>query len=220
LAGYGIDRTAIAKIAFLGYAEPLLGVIPPGTRGHEDILEMYPYNPQKAKALLKEAGFTENNPLEYTIMTHGAYPPLPNVATIMKTQLEALGMVKVKVEVIDRPIVLKRLREHDLDQVVNMALPFIDVNARSYLLEAGPGSLNQANHTDMHVDAVFDTWRRTVDAQKQNDIGRELQRYLAENILMPAVTTRPTIQASRDTVQGYVYLRGMKVNFETTWLTK
>src|SRR5918996_1561871 len=169
LAGYGIDRKAIAKIAFLGYAEPLVGVIPPGTRGHGDISEMYPYNPQKAKALLKEAGFTENNPLEYSIMTHGAYPPLPTVATIMKTQLESLGMVKVNVEVIDRPIFLKRIREHDMDQVVNMALPFIDLNARSYPLEAGAGSLNQANHTDMHVDESFEKWRQTVDAQKQNE---------------------------------------------------
>jgi ABC-type transport system substrate-binding protein len=220
LTGYGIDRRAIAKIAFLGYAQPLLGVIPPGTRGYEDILEMYPYNPERAKALLKEAGFNENNPVEYTIMTHAAYPPLPTVATVMKTQLESLGMVKVKVEVVDRPIFLKRLREHDLDQVVNMALPFIDINARSYLLEAGEGSLNQANHTDMHVDALFDQWRQTVDMKRQNEIGRDIQRYLAEKMLMPVVTTRPTIQAAREGVKGYVYQRGMKVSFEGTWLTK
>jgi ABC-type transport system substrate-binding protein len=220
LAGYGIDRNAIAKIAFLGYAQPLLGIIPPGTRGHEDILEMYPYNPGRAKALLKEAGFDENHPLEYTLMTHAAYPPLPTVATIMKTELESLGMVRVNVEVVDRPIFLKRFREHDMDQVVNMALPFIDINARSYLLEAGEGSLNQANHTDMHVDEMFEQWRRTVDVKKQNEIGREIQRYMAEKMLMPVVTTRPTIQAARDTVQGYVYMRGMKVSFETTWLTK
>jgi len=220
IAGYGIDRNAIAKIAFLGLAEPLLGVIPPGTRGHQDILEMYPYDPKKAKALLKEAGIDESKPLEYSIMTHAAYPPLPNVATIMKTQLESLGAVKVNVEVIDRPIFLKRLREHEFDQVVNMALPFIDIGARSYLLEAGEGSLNQANHTDMHVDKLLDQWRRAVDVQKQNQIGWDLQRYIAENMLMPVVTTRPTIQAARDTVKGYQYMRGMKVNFETTWLTK
>jgi ABC-type transport system substrate-binding protein len=220
LTGYGIDRHAIAKIAFLGYAQPLLGVIPPGTRGHEDILEMYPYNPEKAKALLKEAGFDERHPLEYTIMTHAAYPPLPTVATVMKTQLESLGVVKVNVEVVDRPIFLKRLREHDMDQVANMALPFIDINARSYLLEAGDGSLNQANHTDMHVDELFEKWRQTVDAQKQNEIGKDIQRYMAEKMLMPVVTTRPTIQAARDMVKGYVYMRGLKVDFETTWLAR
>jgi ABC-type transport system substrate-binding protein len=220
LAGYGISRKAIAKIAFLGFAEPLVGVIPPGTRGHQDISEMYPYNPGKAMQLLEAAGITADNPLAYTIMTHAAYPPLPNVATVMKTQLESLGPVRVTVEMVDRPIFLKRLREHDFDQVVNMALPFIDINARSYLLEAGEGSLNQANHTDTHVDALFDKWRRTVNPAAQNLIGHELQRYIAEKMLMPVLTTRPTIQAARDSVKGYTYMRGLKVNFETTWLTR
>jgi len=220
IGGYGIDRAAIAKMAFLGFAQPLVGVIPPGTRGHEDINEMYPYAPERAKALLKEAGFDANNPVEYTLMTHGAYPPLPTVATVMKTQLESLGAVKVKVEVIDRPIFLKRIREHEFDQVVNMALPFIDINARSYLLEAGPGSLNQSNHTDRHVDALFEKWRREVDVKQQNAIGWDIERYMAAKMLMPVVTTRPTIQAARDSVKGYIYLRGMKVNFETTWLAK
>jgi ABC-type transport system substrate-binding protein len=220
LAGYGISRQAIAKIAFLGFAEPLVGVIPPGTRGHQDISEMYPYDPKKARQLLEAAGITANNPLEYTMMTHAAYPPLPNVATILKTQLESLGPVRVKVEVLDRPIFLKRLREHDFDQVVNMALPFIDVNARSYLLEAGEGSLNQANHTDQQVDALFDKWRRTVDPAVQNQVGHELQQYIAENMLMPVITTRPTIQAARDIVKGYTYMRGMKVSFESTWFMR
>jgi ABC-type transport system substrate-binding protein len=138
----------------------------------------------------------------------------------MKTQLESLGAVKLTVEVIDRPIFLKRIREHEFDQVANMALPFIDINARSYLLEAGPSSLNQSNHTDMHVDDLFEKWRRAVDTKMQNEIGWNIQRYMAEKMLMPVVTTRPTIQAARDTLKGYVYLRGMKVNFESAWLTK
>jgi ABC-type transport system substrate-binding protein len=121
---------------------------------------------------------------------------------------------------VDRPIFLKRLREHEMDQVVNMALPFIDLNARSYLLEAGAGSLNQANHTDMHVDELFEAWRQAVDTAKQNQMGKEIQRYIAQNMLMPVVTTRPTIQAARDGVNGYVYMRGLKVSFETTWLAK
>lgn len=220
LAGYGIDRGAIAKIAFLGLAQPLVGIIPPGTRGYQDILEMYPYDPQKARALLKEAGFDANKPLQYTIMTHAAYPPLPTVAAVIQTQLESLGAVKVKVELIDRPIFLRRVREHNFDQVVNMALPFVDIGARSYLLEAGPRSLNQANHTDMRVNELFDKWRHTVNPTMQNEVAWELQRYIAEHMLMPSVTTRPTVQAARDPVKGYVYLRGMKLSFETTWLTE
>src|SRR5919108_543255 len=106
--GYGIDRQSIAKTALLGQAQPLWSFVPPGGRDHIDFGEQYPYDPEKAKALLKEAGYDEKNPLRYTLMTHGAEPALPTIATIMKTQYAKLG-VEVTVEVIDRPIFLRRL---------------------------------------------------------------------------------------------------------------
>jgi ABC-type transport system substrate-binding protein len=35
-----------------------------------DLTEMYPYNPDKAKALLKEAGYDANHPLVFELMTN------------------------------------------------------------------------------------------------------------------------------------------------------
>ena len=74
LIGYGLNRPAIAKAAMLGYATPSISFVSPGARGHLDLSERYPHNPERARALLKEAGFDEKNPLRYTIMTHGAEP--------------------------------------------------------------------------------------------------------------------------------------------------
>ncbi|MGH8056677.1 MAG: ABC transporter substrate-binding protein, partial [Candidatus Entotheonellia bacterium] len=48
--GYGIDRQVIAKSALLGLVPPLLSFVPQGTLGHKDFLELYPYDPNKAKA--------------------------------------------------------------------------------------------------------------------------------------------------------------------------
>jgi ABC-type transport system substrate-binding protein len=69
----------------LGQAQPLWSFVPPGSRGHIDFGEQFPYDPEKVKALLKEAGFDQKNPLRYAIMTHGAKGALPTIATIMKT---------------------------------------------------------------------------------------------------------------------------------------
>jgi ABC-type transport system substrate-binding protein len=63
LLGYGIDQQAIAKTALLGLAEPLRSFVPSGSKGYIDFGELYPYNPGKARALLKEAGYDEPNPL-------------------------------------------------------------------------------------------------------------------------------------------------------------
>ena len=59
LAGYGIDRRAIAKAAPLGHGGPQRGFLPPGAKGFQDSSELYCMIRTKAKALLKEAGFDE-----------------------------------------------------------------------------------------------------------------------------------------------------------------
>jgi ABC-type transport system substrate-binding protein len=217
--GYGIDRRVIAKSALLGLVPPLLSFVPPGTLGHKDFLEMYPYNPEKAKALLKEAGFDEGNPLKYTLMTHGANPVLPTIATIIKTQLANSG-VEVNVEVLDRPVFLKRIREHDLDQTLTIGSHFVDPYARAYLMETTGGSLNIPNHSDTHVDVLIDKLRRSTDREEFLEVGYELQTYDAQRLIYPSVAADPYVQAARDYVKGYVFMRGLKVSFETTWLDK
>jgi ABC-type transport system substrate-binding protein len=47
----------------LGQAQPLWSFVPLGSRGRIDFGEQFPYDPKKAKALLKEAGFDQKNPL-------------------------------------------------------------------------------------------------------------------------------------------------------------
>jgi ABC-type transport system substrate-binding protein len=219
LMGYGIDRNPIAKTALLGYGNPLWSGIPEGSKDHVDFPEMYPYNPEKAKALLKEAGFDDKNPLKYTIMTHGAVPALPTIATIIKTQLAKIG-VDVTVEVLDRPIFLKRLTTtKEYDQVVNASSHIVDPFARSFVLDSRQGA-NVANHKDAELDARLDRLALAPTAEEFSQLGRELQEYMYKNMIYMSATSLPSLQAARDYVQGYVYERGFKVRFETTWLNK
>ena len=148
-------------------------------------------------------------------MTHAAEPSLPNIATIIKTQMAAIG-VAVTVEVIDRPIFLKRLlRDRDYDQVVNMALPFLDVGDRGFVLERG--GLNLPNHNDPKVDDMFDQWRRALDPEKQRTIAEEIQRYVADTAIYTAVCGNPIVNTHRSHVKGYTYMRGLLVMFERSW---
>jgi ABC-type transport system substrate-binding protein len=68
-----------------------------------DFGEQFPYDPEKAKALLNEIGFDQKEPLRYAITTQGVEAAFPTIATIMKTQYAKLG-VEVPVDVIDRSI--------------------------------------------------------------------------------------------------------------------
>jgi peptide/nickel transport system substrate-binding protein len=218
LLGYGIDRQAIAKTALLGVAQPLWSFVAPGSRGHIDFGDQFPYNPEKAKALLKEAGYDAKNPLRYTLMTHGAEAALPTAATIMKTQYAKLG-VEVTVEVIDRPIFLWRLtRDRNWDQLLNFSGGAFDTYALARLIDTRAGN-NTSNHQDKHVDALIDRLREAATEGAYLQAGYDLQRYVTENMLYQSVTSLPFTQAARTFVKGYGAFYAYN-RFETTWLDK
>ncbi|HXH13380.1 MAG TPA: ABC transporter substrate-binding protein [Alphaproteobacteria bacterium] len=86
LLGYGLDRQAIAKMAFLGLAQPLWSIVPPGATGYLELGDLFPYAPEEAKALLRDAGYGSIRPLRYTLTFPGANPLLATVAAIMQAQ--------------------------------------------------------------------------------------------------------------------------------------
>jgi hypothetical protein len=48
----------------------------------------------------------------------------------------------------------------------------------------------------------------------------DLQRYIAENMMIASIASVPFLQAARPHVKGYEHLHGFKIQFETTWLEK
>jgi ABC-type transport system substrate-binding protein len=219
LLGYGIDRQAIAKTALLGQAQPLWSFVPPGSRGHIDFGEQFPYDPEKAKALLKEAGFDQKNPLRYAIMTHAAEAALPTTATIMKTQYAKLG-VEVTVDVIDKPIFLRRLtRDRDWEQTVNLTGAALDPYTIARAIDTRAGN-NTINHDDTQVDVLIDRMKEAGTEEAFLQAGYDFQGYIAENMRTTSVTSLPFLQAARASVKGYEHLHGFKIRFETTWLDR
>jgi peptide/nickel transport system substrate-binding protein len=63
---HAIDRKAIIDGAMDGYGTPIGSHMTPNDPGYIDLTGMYPHDPEKAKALLKEAGVT--TPLDLTLI--------------------------------------------------------------------------------------------------------------------------------------------------------
>ena len=75
---YAIDRDAIAK--FLnGTAKPAYGVYPPDNPDFGKPEQRYGYDPDKAKQLLKEAGYGPDHPVKAKVM-HAVQQPLAGSA--------------------------------------------------------------------------------------------------------------------------------------------
>ncbi len=215
VAGYGLNREEIAKATFLGHARPLTSMIPPGARGHVDFPERYSYDPVRAKALLKEAGFDERHPLRYTLL---ANPFNVTVATIMKSQLAKIG-VEMTVDVPDHPAFIKRQLSGEFDQQLTQSYPFIDVGERLRIfMTKGSGGLDLAMANDGQVDALVDRYRRAQDPTSAQERAEAVLRYVADQAQFLGLTTIPFFDAAREEVKGFRFRRHLKVEFETVWL--
>ena len=162
--------------------------MPPRSRGHLDFGEQFPYDPEKARALLKEAGCNAQNPLLYTLMTHGAEASLPIIATVMKTQL-AQSAVEVTVEVLDRPIFLRRVtRDRNWDQFLANAAATINPYTISQGIDRRAGN-NAINHADRQVEALIDRMREAATEEAYLQAGYDFQRYVVENMMSTSVSS-------------------------------
>jgi len=96
---YAVDRKAIADKVFYGTVEPLYSMVPIGMWSHIDAFkEKYGERDlEKAKELLRQCGYSEDNPLElefwYTPTHYGDTEK--DVAAVIKESLEETGMIKV-----------------------------------------------------------------------------------------------------------------------------
>lgn len=97
---YAIDDRSVLDTAWAGYGTLIGALVPPSDPYYEDLTGLYPYNPDKARELLKEAG-AEHPEITLSIPTL----PYATAATdIVVSQLKDVGF-NVKVESTEFPAV-------------------------------------------------------------------------------------------------------------------
>lgn len=109
-----IDRTAIANSVYAGKARPSAAFVGgPGTMGYPDDLQPMPYDPERSKKLLAEAGFTAANPLKLQIITYDdpkEFPMLPTLAQAIAGYYQKIG-VNATVLPMEKQALRQKMRE-------------------------------------------------------------------------------------------------------------
>lgn len=95
--GYAINKDALAKVAFNGYAFAAQGFVPQGVQ-YALKMQPIPYNVQKAKELLKEAGYP--NGFETTLWSGYNNTTSQKAIQFLQQQLAQVG-IKVSVEALE-----------------------------------------------------------------------------------------------------------------------
>ena len=104
---YAINKQALAKVAFSGFATVSTGVIPQGVEYATQMGE-WPYDPKKARELLKEAGYP--NGFESTLWSAYNDGTSVKVVQFLQQQLAQVG-IKVSVEVLESGQRVQRVQQ-------------------------------------------------------------------------------------------------------------
>ncbi len=94
---YAINRQALVKVAFAGYATPATGVVPPSI-AYAQSYQPWPYDPAKARELLKEAGYPDG--FSTTLWSSHNHSTAQKVLQFTQQQLAQIG-VKARITAMD-----------------------------------------------------------------------------------------------------------------------
>jgi len=199
----------------------VVGMAAPGVKDYIDLRPLCPYNPEKARALLKEAGYDERNPLRFTLITNNEKAVFSNIALLLKDQYKKLG-VEVKVEVMDKVAWMTYMvgkNRCTWNQTVEDFLSLLTVHNNNYLVET-TSSWNISCQGDKKVDEYFRGVKLAPTEAEQRRISAELQTYVAENMYWTVLSGSPHFKALRKHIKGFDYQAEFKFHAEKVWLDK
>jgi peptide/nickel transport system substrate-binding protein len=216
---YGIDRQEIVKIAFKGQATPWVGMIPPGTMDTVDVNYRCPYDPAQAKTLLAEAGYGPQKPLTFELMANTEKSAFNVIATVIKEQLARIG-VTANIKLVDKVTwMYAYTQDAPYDAHVEDLLSLLTLDSNGFI-SMTTGSWNGTRHTDTKIDEYYARYARELDPGRRKAIAKELQEYMADQVIWNAISGSPFFMVAQPWVKGYVYNAEFEVHWNTVWLDK
>ena len=168
-----LDRSMIVEGAWSGFGTPIGSHYTPNDPGYTDLNGVYPYDPEKAKALLEEAGYGTG--LAFTIKApQMAYAQ--RTAQIMQAMYAQIG-VTMNIETTEFPAKwvsdVFKASDYDMTIVAHAEPMDIDIYGRDpyYFNYKNPG-----------FNAILSKVQQTTDASEQAVLYGEAQQILAEDV--------------------------------------
>jgi peptide/nickel transport system substrate-binding protein len=190
---HAIDKQEIIDGVLLGLGQPAVGPYKPGTWWYKDDVKTFPFDPERAQALLAEAGWRGKNsdgilekdgtPFTFTIRTNQGNSVRQQTAEIIQRRLRAVG-IDARIHVVEWAAFINTfLRRRDFEAII---LGWgLGLDPDQYLIwhssQTGPEELNHISYRNHKVDELLEAGRRTFDQAKRKAIYGELQDVLAED---------------------------------------
>ncbi len=198
---YAVDRNLLNSGVMRNAATPIATFCSDVSFGCDKSIIGYPYDPARARTLLKEAGYA--NGFDMTVITpSGAYPGDRDLSLALADQLKNVG-VRVHVEVREYGLLLSQVLTRTLPGGDAVFLRFSDLlgYAGAIPATAFENSGSSSYWNDPEFDQLIDAAKNTLDETAARKLYRQAQ-VLFENEA-PAITlfTAPAAYGMRKNLQ-------------------
>jgi len=199
-----VDREAIVRLVYQGRGTPLWGLVAPGNRrwGNEKLAHP-PRSLERARALLKEAGFSwgngpngepalldsEGKPVEFSILTSSSNADRAKMATLIQDDLKQLGM-RVQVVPLEFRSLLDRVTQTKEYDACVMGIASYDADPNSdinvWLSSGGthlwnPSQEHSATAWEAEIDRLIGEQMIARTFAQRKKLYDRAQEILAEN---------------------------------------
>jgi len=178
---YAINVQPVVDVYLHGKAIPATGVFPPSMPAYNEDLEGYPYNPEKAKELLEEAGYPDGFKCKVIGDAHSPAWGAPAVGAVMP-QLARVG-IKVEPVPMEYGTMVKRVMNNDYQAYID-AFGGIGPRPLGYLMRFHSdniGSTNWWNYENEEVDSLLDEAKTTVDFDERKALLQQAEEIIVED---------------------------------------
>jgi peptide/nickel transport system substrate-binding protein len=195
---YGVNVDSIVRNLFLGFATRLNGPFFTVTPGYDPSLAPYSYDPNRARRLLAEAGYTNGFDVTLTVPvgTQGAQK-LPEVGQAIAGDLSRIG-VRAKVVQVEpaEGFSLYRARKFQMYLFPWQSSPESGLHVETLFASYTRGYY----YKSPEADALIRPYMETIDTAKRAAIGRRLLHFLHDDAPWLFLYQEPDLYGVRDNV--------------------
>lgn len=207
---YAINKEALCKVAFNGYAVPAEGPLPRGIEYFEK-LGPWPYNPAKARQLLKEAGYP--NGFTTTLWSAYNHTTAQKVIQFLQQQLAQVG-IKAKVQALEAGMRTAQVESAQDPDKAGVRLYYVgwssstgepDWALRPLLATESfpPHSFNTAYYSSPAVDKGIRDALNTTDPKQKEAFYHKVQEEIWKDAPWAFLVTEKLVYAQRKGVKGF-----------------
>jgi len=219
--GYAINKQALAKVAFNGYAVPARGFVPGGLQYALD-MEPIAYDVQKAKALLKEAGYP--NGFESVLWSGYNNTTSQKVIQFVQQQLAQVG-IKVSVQALEPGQRAELVDSWPNPQTAKVRMYYIGWSASTgeadwalrplFSTEAwAPKLANNSFYSNATFDDAVAQALVTTDADKKAALYKTAQEQLAQDLPRIPLVTEEILSAHAKRLSGVYVMPDANINID------